>query len=60
MILTHFLALLASPPLLVNPAAPVLPLTSSQPLLSGGTLELALAPALKVRPATAALPVRER
>jgi hypothetical protein len=60
MILTHFLALLASPPLLVNPAAAVLPLASSQPLLSGGTLDMALAPALKVRAAPAVLPVRER
>jgi hypothetical protein len=59
MILTHFLALLASPPLLVNPAAAVLPLTSSQPLVSGGRLELALVPALKVRAAPAVLPVRE-
>jgi hypothetical protein len=60
MILTHFLALFASPALLVSPAATVLPLASSQPLLSGGKLDLALVPTLKVRPATAALPVRER
>jgi hypothetical protein len=60
MILTHFLALIASPALLVSPAAAVLPLASSEPSISGGQLGLTLVTALKVRSATAVLPVRER
>lgn len=60
MILTHFLALVAAPRLVFNPATAVMLLASSEPLVSGGRVELALVPALKVRASPPVLPVRER
>ena len=60
MILTHFLALLASPALLIAPAPSLLPLASTEPLAGSGGLDLGLVPALPVRAAATVLPVRER
>jgi hypothetical protein len=60
MILTHFLALFASPTLLITPSAAAMPLNSSQPAVSSIGHDQPLAPALKVRAAPAVLPVRER
>ena len=60
MILTHFLALIASPALLVSPAPSRLPLANTEPLVGGGRIDLALVPALIVRAAPTALAVRER
>lgn len=60
MILTHFLALLASPALLANPAAAVMPLASTEPLLAADRLDLALVPALPVQADMLVLSVRER
>ena len=60
MILTHFLVIAASPALPVGAAASVLPLASTQPLITSGLLELALVPALPVRAAQPTLSIRER
>ena len=60
MILTHFLVVVASPTQLVSPAAALLPLASTQPLLGSGRLALALVPALPVRASAPVLSVRER
>lgn len=59
MILTHFLALIASPALLIDPAPAASLLASSEPLVSSGGLEVALVSALKVRATATTLPVRE-
>jgi hypothetical protein len=60
MILTHFLVLVATPTLLVPPAASLLPLASTEAVLGSGRLDLSLVPAMPVRAATSVLPVRER
>lgn len=60
MILTHFLALIAAATPVLNPVASVLPMASTEPLLSDGNLDLALAPALPVRSAMAVQLIRER
>ena len=60
MILTHFLALVGQPALPIIPAAAQLQLVSSEALISGGRLDLALVPAIKVRAAAPILAVRER
>jgi hypothetical protein len=60
MILTHFLALVAVPTLVVTPAPSLLPLASTEPAVGDAGLGLALAPGLRVRAAVTVLPVRER
>lgn len=60
MILTHFLALIATATPALIPVGSVLPLASTEPLLGDGNLDLALVPAVPVRSAITLLLIRER
>lgn len=57
MILTHILVLLATPPVVVSPAAAVLPIGDAGTVVAGPGRALILLPALPVR-AAAVLAVR--